>query len=284
MNRNDQKGPLKGTEKLLAVMARLRDTEKGCPWDAAQDFATITKYTLEEVYEVVEAIERQDMTGLKEELGDLLFQIVFYAQIGTDKNLFTFDEIAGAAADKMIERHPHVFEDKKLEDHAALMKMWEGDKQAKRDAKTKAQGGTPSALDDVAHALPAVTRAVKLQSRAARVGFEWTDIKDIFAKLDEEIAELKEVVAERQTKKEPLDLELVDRLTEELGDVMFVVANLGRKLRVDPEYALRTTNRKFEKRFQSIEGTLASQGKKPQDVGLDELVSMWNTVRKAGVK
>lgn len=284
MNRNDQKGPLKGTEKLLAVMARLRDTEKGCPWDAAQDFATITKYTLEEVYEVVEAIERQDMTGLKEELGDLLFQIVFYAQIGTDKNLFTFDEIAGAAADKMIERHPHVFEDKKLEDHAALMKMWEGDKQAKRDAKTKAQGGTPSALDDVAHALPAVTRAVKLQSRAARVGFEWTDINDIFAKLDEEIAELKEVVAERQTKKEPLDLELVDRLSEELGDVMFVVANLGRKLRVDPEYALRTTNRKFEKRFQSIEGTLASQGKKPQDVGLDELVSMWNTVRKAGIK
>lgn len=284
MNRNDQKGPLKGTEKLLAVMARLRDTEKGCPWDAAQDFATITKYTLEEVYEVVEAIERQDMTGLKEELGDLLFQIVFYAQIGTDKNLFTFDEIAGAAADKMIERHPHVFEDKKLEDHAALMKMWEGDKQAKRDAKTKAQGGVPSALDDVAHALPAVTRAVKLQSRAARVGFEWTDINDIFAKLDEEIAELKEVVAERATKKEPLDLELVDRLSEELGDVMFVVTNLGRKLRVDPEYALRTTNRKFEKRFQSIEGTLASQGKKPQDVGIDELVSMWNTARKAGVK
>ncbi|MDX1922504.1 MAG: nucleoside triphosphate pyrophosphohydrolase [Alphaproteobacteria bacterium] len=284
MNRNDQKGPLKGTEKLLAVMARLRDTEKGCPWDVAQDFATITKYTLEEVYEVVEAIERQDMTALKEELGDLLFQIVFYAQIGTDKKLFSFDEIADAAAEKMIERHPHVFEDKKLEDHAALMKMWEGDKQAKRDAKTTAQGGTPSALDDVAHALPAVTRAVKLQSRAARVGFEWTDIKDIFAKLDEEIAELKEVVAERQTKKEPLDLELVDRLTEELGDVMFVVANIGRKLRVDPEYALRTTNRKFEKRFHSIEGTLASQGKKPQDVGLDELVTMWNAVRKAGVK
>ncbi len=284
MNRNDQKGPLKGTEKLLAVMARLRDTEKGCPWDVAQDFATITKYTLEEVYEVVEAIERQDMAALKEELGDLLFQIVFYAQIGTDKKLFSFDEIADAAAEKMIERHPHVFEDKKLDDHAALMKMWEGDKQAKRDAKTVAQGGTPSALDDVAHALPAVTRAVKLQSRAARVGFEWTDIKDIFAKLDEEIAELKEVVAERQTKKEPLDLELVDRLTEELGDVMFVVANLGRKLRVDPEYALRTTNRKFEKRFHSIEGTLAQQGKKPQDVGLDELVAMWNTVRKAGVK
>ena len=284
MNRNDQKGPLKGTEKLLAVMARLRDTEKGCPWDAAQDFATITKYTLEEVYEVVEAIERQDMVGLKEELGDLLFQIVFYAQIGSDKKLFTFDEIAQAAADKMIERHPHVFEDKKLADHAALMKMWEGDKQAKRDAKTAAQGKTPSALDDVADAMPAITRAVKLQSRAARVGFEWTDIKDILAKLDEEVAELKEVIAEQQTKTEPLDLDLVDRLTEELGDVMFVLANIGRKLRVDPEYALRTTNRKFEKRFQSIEGSLAAQGKKPQDVGLDELVNLWDVARKANIK
>lgn len=284
MNRNDQKGPLAGTEKLLAVMARLRDTEKGCPWDVAQDFATITKYTLEEVYEVVEAIERQDMAGLKEELGDLLFQIVFYAQIGADKKLFSFDEIAGDAADKMIERHPHVFEGKKLGDHAALMKMWEGDKQAKRDAKAAEQGKTASALDDVAHAIPALARAVKLQSRAAQVGFEWTDIDDIFKKLDEEIAELKEVVAERKTKKEPLDLDLVDRLSEELGDVMFVVANLGRKLRVDPEFSLRMTNRKFEKRFQSIESTLAQQGKKPQDVGLNELVDMWNSVRKAGVK
>ena len=283
MNQNTL-NELTGIAKLLAVMARLRDTENGCPWDVAQDFATITKYTLEEVYEVVEAIERQDMVSLREELGDLLFQIVFYAQIGKDKSLFTFEEIAQDTADKMIERHPHVFADKKLENHDALMKMWEGDKQAKRDAKSIAQGNTPSALDDVGTALPAVTRAVKLQSRAARVGFEWTDIDDIFAKLDEEIAELKEVVSEKQTKQEPIDLDLVDRLTEELGDVMFVVANLGRKLRVDPEYALRSTNRKFEKRFKSIEDTLAADGKKPQDVGLDELVKLWDVARKAKVK
>ncbi len=280
MNQNN----LKGIQNLLAVMARLREPEHGCPWDTAQDFATLTRYTLEEVYEVVEAIERQDMASLKEELGDVLFQIVFYAQIGSDKKLFTFDDIAQAAADKMIERHPHVFEDKKLADHAALMTMWEKDKQAKRDAKTVSQGKTPGALDDVASTLPAMTRAVKLQSRAARAGFEWASMNDVLAKLDEEIAELKEVIAEQQTKTEPLDLDLVDRLTEELGDAMFVLANIGKRLRIDPEYALRTANRKFEKRFRSIEETLATQGKKTQDVSLDQLLALWNVARQAGVK
>lgn len=280
MNQNPL-NELKGITKLLAVMAQLRDTKNGCPWDVAQDFATITKYTLEEVYEVVEAIERQDIPAIREELGDLLFQIVFYAQIGKDKSLFTFEDIAQSIADKMIERHPHVFAGKKLEDTSALMKMWEGEKEAKRAEKSKEQGKTPSVLDDVPAALPALSRAVKLQSRAARVGFEWKDLKDIFAKLDEEVGELKQVVAECDGKDEPLELVLVDRLSEELGDVLFVVANLGRKLRVDPEFALRTTNRKFEKRFQSIEETLAAAGRKPQDASLEEMVALWNRHRKS---
>jgi ATP diphosphatase len=271
---------LTGIAKLLAVMTRLRDPEKGCPWDVAQDFATITKYTLEEVYEVVEAIERQDFSSLKEELGDLLFQIVFYAQIARDKNLFSFDDIAAATADKMVTRHPHVFEGMKLEDAEALMKMWEADKAAVREEKARAEGRTPSVLDDVAVALPSLTRAVKLQGRAARVGFEWKQLAPVFAKLEEEIAELKEVVAEKEKTAEPLPLETVDRLMEELGDILFVVANLGRVLRIDPELALRATNRKFENRFHAVEKALAAEGRKPKDASLDEMSALWNAQRK----
>lgn len=275
---------LKGIEKLLAVMARLRDSDKGCPWDIAQDFATITKYTLEEVYEVVEAIERQDMAAVKEELGDLLFQIVFYAQMGKDKGLFDFQKVAEDTANKMIARHPHVFEGKKLEDTEALMKMWEADKAAAREEKARAEGRAASVLDDVGTALPSLTRAVKLQGRAARVGFEWKNIDDILVKLDEEVAELKEVVEERKKAQEPLEMALVDRLMEELGDVLFVAANIGRTLRIDPELALRHTNRKFDNRFRAIERVLAVRGKRPQDVTLGEMSEIWNNVRKAEKK
>jgi ATP diphosphatase len=272
---------LTGIAKLLAVMARLRDTKEGCPWDVAQDFATITKYTLEEVYEVVEAIERQDMPALKEELGDLLFQIVFYAQMAGEKRLFDFNEIAQTTADKMIERHPHVFNAVKLEDSEALMKMWEADKAAAREKKAREEGRTPSLLDDVGTALPSLTRAVKLQSRAARGGFEWKTLEPVLNKLEEEINELKEVIAEKSKAKEPLPLDLVERLTEELGDVLFVAANIGRVLKIDPELALRTANRKFERRFKAIEEALASQNRKPQDASLQELTDLWNKVRKS---
>jgi ATP diphosphatase len=275
---NDLKN-LTGIQKLLAVMARLRDTEKGCAWDVAQDFATITKYTLEEVYEVVEAIERQDMPALKEELGDLLFQIVFYAQMASEKKLFDFNEVAQTTADKMITRHPHVFEGKKLEDTEALMKMWESDKAAAREKKAREEGRTPSLLDDVGVALPSLTRAVKLQSRAARGNFEWKSIEPVLEKLAEEITELKEVIAEKNKTKEPLPLPLVEHLTEELGDVLFVAANIGRVLRIDPELALRMANRKFERRFKMIEDSLAVQGRKPQDASLDELTKLWNEAR-----
>lgn len=270
---------LSGIDKLLAVMARLRDPQKGCPWDVAQDFATITKYTLEEVYEVVEAIERQDMNAVREELGDLLFQIVFYAQVARDKSLFDFQQLAQDTADKMIARHPHVFGDTSLEDTDALMKMWEADKAEARRKKAETEGRASSALDDVGTALPALTRAVKLQARAARVNFEWRDLKEYFAKLDEEIGELKDAIAEKEKQQEPLPLETVDRLTEELGDVLFVLANIGRKLRIDPELALRTTNRKFESRFKVIEAELSKTGRTPADASLDELVAIWNRQR-----
>lgn len=270
---------LTGIEKLLAVMARLRDPAKGCAWDVAQDYATITKYTLEEVYEVVEAIERQDIKSLREELGDLLFQIVFYAQVARDKGHFDFNKVAQETADKMVERHPHVFGDKTLADTDALMKMWEADKAAARARKAQAEGRTPSVLDDVPTALPALTRAVKLQSRAARVGFEWKQLSDYFAKLEEEIGELREVLAEKEKQAEPLPLELVDKLTEELGDVLFVVANIGRKIKIDPELALRATNRKFENRFHAIEEELAKTNRTPADASLDELVKLWNVQR-----
>lgn len=275
----DDLNELTGIQKLLAVMAALRDPDKGCPWDVAQDYATITKYTLEEVYEVVEAIERQDVNAIREELGDLLFQIVFYAQVAKDKGHFDFNKVAQDTADKMIERHPHVFADKTLSDTDALMKMWEADKAASRARKAENEGRAPSVLDDVPTALPALTRAVKLQSRAARVKFEWKHLSEYFAKLEEEIAELKEVLAEKEKLDEPLPLELVDRLTEELGDVLFVVANIGRKIRIDPELALRMTNRKFENRFHSIEAELAKSGRAPADATLDELVALWNVAR-----
>jgi ATP diphosphatase len=272
---------LTGINKLLAVMAALRDPARGCPWDVAQDYATITKYTLEEVYEVVEAIERQDLNAMREELGDLLFQIVFYAQVATDKGHFDFNGIAQETADKMIERHPHVFSDKTLADTDALMKMWEADKAAKRAEKAKAEGSVPSVLDDVPTALPALTRAVKLQGRAARVGFQWKDLSQYFEKLEEEIGELKAVLKEKENVGEPLPLELVDRLTEELGDVLFVAANIGRAIRIDPELALRTTNRKFENRFHTIEAELAKTGRTPADAGINELVALWDKQRSS---
>lgn len=276
---------LSGIEKLLAVMRRLREPGAGCAWDLQQHYATLTKYTLEEIYEVVEAVERQDYQALSEELGDVLFQLVFYAQIGSEAGHFSFSQIATQTADKMIARHSHVFAGKKLADTEAVIKMWETDKAKKREAAAAAKGQAASALDDVATAMPALTRAVKLQNRAARVGFAWQNLADIFTKLQEELGELQEVVAQGEAQGgEPLAPALVERLFEEYGDVLFVVANLGRCLRIDPELALRLANRKFEQRFHHMEAALAQNGQKPQDVGLEMLVALWNVARQAGVK
>jgi ATP diphosphatase len=259
----------KAVNKLIEVMARLRDPKSGCPWDLEQNFKTIAPYTLEETYEVVEAIERNDPEAMKDELGDLLFQIVFHAQMGREAGLFDLDAIAGHVADKMIERHPHVFGDRDANTSAAVLANWETDKAKKREAKAQAEGKPLSVLDGVTGGLPAATHAVKLQNRAARVGFDWTDAKDIIAKIKEETGELKAEIATGSK----------DAMQDELGDLFFALVNLARRLEIDPEQALRGTNRKFERRFREVERRLAAQGRKIENVTLDEMEKLWVAIK-----
>jgi len=260
---------LPAIDRLLEVMARLRDPETGCPWDVAQDFATISPYTIEEAYEVDDAIARGAWDEMKDELGDLLFQVVFQAQIAQDKGLFDFQDVAQAIGDKMVSRHPHVFGDesnnKTAEDQT---RDWETVKAAERAAK--ARGGV---LDDVALGLPALMRAEKLQKRAARVGFDWPEIGQVIDKIAEEARELAD---ERETADHA-------RLTEEMGDLLFVMANLARHLKVDPETALRQANRKFTRRFQFIEAALADQGRRPEDSDLTEMDALWDKAKAEGL-
>ncbi len=255
-------------DRLVEVMARLRDPNGGCPWDLEQNFKTIAPHTLEETYEAVEAIEQGNPQAIKDELGDLLFQVVFHAQIGKDSGLFDLDQIAQHVADKMIERHPHVFGDRDVNSAEGVVTNWENDKAKKREA---AAGGKPvSALDGVSTALPASTRAVKLQNRAARVGFDWPDARDIIAKIREEIGELE------------AEMDIADNhdaMEDEFGDVFFAVINLARRLKVDPETALRRTNRKFERRFRGIEDRLAAVGRHIKDASLDEMEKIWGEVK-----
>jgi len=260
----------KNMERLINVMARLRDPHKGCPWDIEQNFSTIAPYTIEETYELVEAIEAGDVKAISEELGDVLFQVVFHAQMGSESGLFDLESVAGAVADKMIERHPHVFGDRDAKTANDVLVNWEADKEAKRIKKAESDGRTPSILDGVSSALPASTRAVKLQNRAARVGFDWSNARDVLAKISEEIAELETEM------KASADKEFIE---DELGDVFFAIVNLARKLDVDPETALRRTNRKFERRFRGIEATLSAQGRKVSDASLDEMERIWNTLK-----
>ena len=257
-------------DRLLAVMARLRDPQNGCPWDLEQDFKSIAPHTLEETYEVVEAIESGAMDHVREELGDLLFQIVFYAQMGREAGLFDFDAIADGVATKMIERHPHVFGDRDAATAADVLRNWEADKAAKRAAKNDDDKKPVSALDGVSEALPAATRALKLQKRAARVGFDWSNPKDIFAKIREELDELEAEINAADK----------DKMEDELGDVFFVIVNLARHLDLDPETALRRTNRKFTRRFQFIENALAAQGQALAGTSLDTMEQLWNDAKR----
>ncbi len=254
-------------DRLNAIMARLRDPVGGCPWDVEQTFQTIAPYTLEEAYEVADAIERGDWDELKSELGDLLFQVVFHARMAEEQGLFAFDDVAGAIADKLERRHPHVFGDEAAKaDGAAQKARWEDIKAAERVAK--AQHGV---LDDVPVGLPALARAAKLTRRAARVGFDWPSTAEVLDKLDEEVAELKaEIVAG--------DL---DKARGELGDLLFVMANLARKLGVEPEDALRGTNAKFVRRFTFIEAELAKDGRTPEQSDLAEMDGLWNAAKAA---
>jgi ATP diphosphatase len=258
-------------DRLVKIMAQLRDPKTGCPWDLEQNFKTIAPYTLEETYEVVEAIEQDNPKAIAEELGDLLFQVVFHAQIGAEAGLFTLNDVATKVTDKMVERHPHVFGSRDAKTSDAVLVNWESDKAAKREAQAKAEGRDASVLDGVATSLPAASRAVKLQNRAARVGFDWTNPRDILAKIKEETAELEAEMGIEKNK---------DAVEDEFGDLFFALVNLARRLEVDPETALRRTNRKFERRFREIENRLKAQGRNIADASLDDMESLWVQIKQ----
>ena len=254
-----------GIERLLEIMRRLRDPETGCPWDIEQTFETIAPYTIEEAYEVADAIERQDWPELEAELGDLLLQSVYHTAIGEEAGHFSFQSVVTAISNKMVARHPHVFGDENRNKSAQQQtRDWEAIKAAERAGK--AQGRT---LDGVAMNLPALTRALKLQKRAARVGFDWPDTSHVIDKIKEEAAELVEA-RDRLDHKDMVD---------EMGDLLFVVANLARHLDIDPEEALRQTNTKFTRRFNAVEAALARQGKRPQESTLEEMDRLWDRVK-----
>jgi len=254
--------------RLLEIMARLRDPQGGCPWDREQNFSTIAPYTIEEAYEVADAIARRDPDALKDELGDLLFQVVFHARMAEEAGMFAFDDVALAIADKMERRHPHVFGAAEIASVAAQNEAWEAHKAAERRDQALATGVPGSVLDGVARALPALLRADKIQKRAARIGFDWPDARPVFDKLKEEIAEL-ETELEKPAERRALE--------DEMGDILFAAANLARKLDIDPEAALRHATAKFERRFRRVE-TLAAEHAVGSD--LDSLEALWQQVKR----
>jgi MazG family protein len=258
-------------QKLIAVMARLRDPDNGCPWDLEQSFETIAPYTIEEAYEVADAIASGDQALLLEELGDLLFQVVYYAQMSREEGGFDFAAIAEAVAEKMIRRHPHVFGTTAVVNSTEQTHAWEAHKAAERSDKSGTGNGTPPrTLAGVARALPALIRADKLAKRAARVGFDWPKIADVIAKIEEELGEVREEIADGGSP---------ERIKDEIGDLLFAVANLARKLDIDPEAALRDTNDKFTRRFAQVEDRLAQRGTTPEHSDLDEMDALWNEAK-----
>jgi MazG family protein len=255
-------------DRLLEIMARLRDPDCGCPWDREQDFSSIAPYTIEEAYEVADAIARGDMAALKDELGDLLFQVVFHARMAEERRFFGFDDVAAAIAEKMERRHPHVFGGVQINSAAAQAKAWEEHKAAERRDRAQASGAPDSVLDGVALGLPALLRADKIQKRAARIGFDWPDARPVFDKLKEEIAELETELQQSASRR---------ALEEEMGDILFAATNLARKLDIDPEAALRHATAKFERRFRRIEA-LAAERAVASD--LDALEALWQQVKR----
>ncbi|HXF53147.1 MAG TPA: nucleoside triphosphate pyrophosphohydrolase [Hyphomicrobiaceae bacterium] len=252
---------------LIAVMAALRTPGTGCPWDLEQSFATIAPYTIEEAYEVADAIARGDLADLRQELGDLLLQVVYHARLAEEQGAFTFPDVVDAITTKMIRRHPHVFGDEAARSAGAAKGWWERIKAEEKAAKEVAKGA--GVLDDVPVALPALTRAVKLQDKAASVGFDWPSLGPVLAKMNEELTELEERVEGGEQV----------RIEEEFGDLLFVIANVARHLRLDPEAALRATNEKFIRRFRYIEERLAATGRTPAQSSLDEMDALWNEAK-----
>jgi ATP diphosphatase len=267
--------------RLLRIMAKLRSPEGGCPWDVEQTFETIAPHTIEEAYEVADAIRKRDMEALKDELGDLLFQVVFHAQMARESGAFDFDGVARAIADKMERRHPHVFGDESIADAAAQTVAWEEHKARERAARDRENadngpdgskhGGGASALEGVITGLPALTRAAKLQKRAARVGFDWPDIPPVIGKVREELAEVEAEIAADAAP---------GRIKDEIGDLLFCCVNLARKLGIDPEDALRHGNAKFERRFRRMEALLAEDGHKITDFSVDDVLDQYWTRAK----
>lgn len=251
-------------DKLLRVMERLRNPESGCPWDLAQTYASIAPHTIEEAYEVTDAIAREDWQELQKELGDLLFQVVFYAQLAKEEKRFTFADVVAGVTAKMIRRHPHVFGATQYADQAEQQTDWERIKAAEQT-----QVAT-SVLDGVTRGLPATTRAIKLQRKAARVGFDWPTLSPVLDKVAEEVLEIR---AALQTGAD------ADQLTEELGDLLFACVNLARHLGADPESTLHAANRKFERRFRRMENWLDASGRTPEQASLQELDALWERAK-----
>ncbi len=305
-------------DRLVEIMTKLRDPETGCPWDKQQSFATIAPHTIEEAYEVADAIEHRDMEALKDELGDLLFQVVFYAQMAREAGAFDFNEVAAGIAEKMVRRHPHVFGEDSIASVQAQSAAWEEHKARERSEKAETGPAGASVLDGVARALPALARARKLQNRAARVGFDWPEAFDVIAKIEEEIAEVRNEILSNappcglparsrgfapasRSRTEGRSAEAgpkppafakpasagegrsgdgpAERLRDEIGDLLFACANLARKLEIDPETALSRANGKFERRFRRIEALLAERGKTPAQSSLEEMDELWNQAK-----
>lgn len=273
-------------ERLIVIMKMLRDKQHGCPWDLEQTIRSLLPYTLEEVYEVADAIENDDLVELEDELGDLLFQVIFYAQIAAENGDFDFQDIATAISDKLVRRHPHVFPGGDIEQFGLPQEIsaeqvvvnWEAIKEIEREEKRKkggrkAQQQTESILDDVPRALPAIERARKLQKRAAQAGFDWSEIAPVLDKLKEEVQEFEEALASGDSQ----------RMSDELGDVLFAAVNLARHSNLEPEVALRSANKRFEARFRWIETALTGQGRALTDASLQELDALWDKAKASGL-
>lgn len=252
-------------EDLIEVMAALRNPAGGCPWDLEQNFKTIAPYTIEEAYEVADAIDRNDMKDLREELGDLLLQPIYHAQMASEEHLFTIEDVIKDVTEKMISRHPHVFGDKNAQNAADVDEIWDERKKAEKGADS-----SKSALDGVTKGLPALLRAQKLQKKAAKVGFEWPGPAQVLDKLEEELAEMREA----------LESGTLEQKTDELGDLLFVMANLGRMLDINPETALRDCNNKFERRFKGLEKSLKVKSIEIEDASLEQMEAAWNDEKR----
>ena len=257
-------------DRLLEIMARLRDREGGCPWDLEQDFSSIAPHTIEEAYEVDDAIRRGDFEALRDELGDLLFQVAYHAQMAQEEGLFGFGEVVSAICEKMVRRHPHVFGAEEVEGAEAQTRRWEEAKARERSVRANRSGEGERALDGIARALPALTRAAKLQRRAARVGFDWPETSQALEKLDEELGELRAELSSGGSQ---------TRLTEELGDSLFALAGLARRLGVDPEAALRGASARFETRFRAAEAEVQASGRSPREIDVGEWLEIWDRVK-----